>query len=94
VPIKEAKGFGKGLEMASVNQRLDFLLAKCAAEVDRAKRFVSRLSTDAERLAIEQRNRLLPGDTHWAIQKRATFIARQGPKYVATIIKGWLASEH
>jgi flagellar biosynthesis/type III secretory pathway M-ring protein FliF/YscJ len=84
----------KDSEMASVDKRLDFLFAKCAAEVDRAKRFVSRLSTDAERLAIEQRNRLLPEDTYLTVQKRAAFIARQDPKRVATIIKGWLTGEH
>jgi flagellar biosynthesis/type III secretory pathway M-ring protein FliF/YscJ len=81
--------------MASgVDKRLDVLLAGCAAEVDRAKRFVSRLSADAEQLAVEQRDRVLPDSTDLTVQERAASIARQDPEWVATIIKGWLAGEH
>jgi flagellar biosynthesis/type III secretory pathway M-ring protein FliF/YscJ len=76
------------------DKQLDFLLARCAAEVDRAKRFVSRLRTDAESLAMEPRGLLLPDGTCLTVQKRAALIARQDPKCVATIVKGWLAGEH
>lgn len=79
--------------MESVDKRLDFLLAKCTAEVDRAQRFVSRLSTDGARLAIEERNRSLPGDTLSQGEKRVALIARRDPEYVATVIKEWLADE-
>jgi flagellar biosynthesis/type III secretory pathway M-ring protein FliF/YscJ len=79
--------------MNSMDKRLDFLLAKCAADVDRAQQFVSRLSTDEVKLAIEERDRLLPGATRSQVQKRVDLIARNDPKYVATVIKGWMADE-
>jgi flagellar biosynthesis/type III secretory pathway M-ring protein FliF/YscJ len=77
-----------------LDKQLEFLLARCAAEVDRANRFVSRLSTDAERPAMAQRNRLLPDGTCLTVHKRASLIARQDPEAVATIIRGWLAGEY
>ncbi|HTI18212.1 MAG TPA: hypothetical protein VL598_11160 [Trinickia sp.] len=82
--------------MKNVDKRLDLQLAKWAAEVDRAQRFVSQWSTQDQQSAVSvmpQRNSLPQEETSVPLDQRATLIARQDPKYVAAVIKGWMADE-
>jgi hypothetical protein len=79
--------------MESVDKRVGVLLAQCTADADRAQLFVSRLDADGVKLAMEERKRLLSGEVRSQARKRADLIARHDPKFVATVIKEWMADE-
>jgi hypothetical protein len=79
--------------MESVDKRVDDLLAQCVADADRAQQFVFGLGADAVRLSMAERRRLLAGEARSQAGKRADLVARHDPKFVATVIKGWMADE-